>query len=684
MMSRLYKLSLLTLLLAPDPSTVLAQAQTQLEQVVVTATQEETGHLNLPMSISVISREDLLTVRHVHINEAFQRVPGAWISRGNGQESLTALRSPVLTGPGSCGAFFMASDGISLRAPGFCNVNQLFDANTEQAERIEVLKGPSTALYGSGAMHGVINIISPAPTEALSHTLSAEAGPHDYRRGRYFIANTLGRHGFMLAANATTDGGYKRSSGYDQYKGNLRHQYQGEKFSVDTIFTATDLDQDTAGFITGFEAYKDSDRQKENPNPQAYRKADAMQLQSSVSLPLDEFSRLVFTPYWRDNDMEFLMHFLPWQPVEKNGHDSFGLNSKYYREGTWLKSVSGVDLESTDGWLEETQEDPFVSDNQPEGVHYDYQVDALVAAAWTQLSWDLARQLTLSTGARFEYTEYDYDNRTGDGPACAPSATDCRFYRPPDREDDFDNWSFNVSALWDFLPGHAAFLRGAHGFRAPQATELYRLQGSQAEADLDSESLDSVELGARGLHRNLEYEVGLYYTEKDDVIFQDADRFNISGASTLHYGLEVSLRWQLAQTVDFALDATLAHHEYDSDINLLGSSGNINGNEIDTAPEHFGSARLGWEFMPRFRAELEWVHMGEYYLEPDNQHEYDGHDLFNLRLTGAWKQLDLGIRATNITDVDYAERADFGFNSYRYFVGEPRSVYFEVGYRFAP
>ena len=48
----------------------------------------------------------------------------------------------------------MAQDGISLRAPGFCNVNQLFDANTEQAERIEVLKGPSTALYGSGTAHG--------------------------------------------------------------------------------------------------------------------------------------------------------------------------------------------------------------------------------------------------------------------------------------------------------------------------------------------------------------------------------------------------------------------------------------------------------------------------------------------------------------------------------------------------
>jgi outer membrane cobalamin receptor len=384
----------------------------QLEHVIVTATQSESNRLDLPMTISVIGHEDLQTVRAIHPTEAFQRVPGAWISRGNGQESLTALRSPVLTGAGSCGAFFMAGDGISLRAPGFCNVNQLFDANTEQAERIEVLKGPATALYGSGAMHGVINIITPAPTETLQQRIGVEAGPRDFRRGRYQVSNTLGRHGFLLAGNAATDDGYKRSSGYDQAKANLRHQYAGDRFSTDTIAAFTDLDQDTAGFITGFEAYKDSDRQQENPNPEAYRKADSQHLQSTITLPLDDFSYVKVTPYWRDNDMEFLQHFLPWQPVEENGHESFGLNSKYYHGGTWFNSVSGIDLESTDGWLTEIQDEAF-SPNQPEGVHYDYQVDALVAAAWTQLEWDLARNLNLSAGLRFEYTEYDYNNRTG-------------------------------------------------------------------------------------------------------------------------------------------------------------------------------------------------------------------------------------------------------------------------------
>ena len=172
------------------------------EQVIVTATRVQENALTLPLAWSSIDDEALTLSGQVHVNEVMQRVPGAWISRGNGQESLTALRSPVLTGAGGCGPFYMAWDGISLRAPGFCNINQLFDANTEQAGRIEVIKGPATALFGSNAMHGVINVLSAAATEQLDHNIAVEAGPDDYYRGKYRYSNTHGRHGISLRVNA--------------------------------------------------------------------------------------------------------------------------------------------------------------------------------------------------------------------------------------------------------------------------------------------------------------------------------------------------------------------------------------------------------------------------------------------------------------------------------------------------
>jgi len=113
--------------------------------------------------------------------------------------------------------------------------------------------------------------------------------------------------------------------------------------------------------------------------------------------------------------------------------------------------------------------------------------------------------------------------------------------------------------------------------------------------------------------------------------------------------------------------------------------GSIDGNDIDTAPRLFGSARVGWEFAPRHGsspvAELEWVYMDEYYLEPENQFKYEGHSLLNLRMSASLtRQLGATLRVTNLLDEDYAERADVGFGNYRYFVGRPRGVFLELRY----
>lgn len=663
----------------------LYSAELLTEQIIVTANRVQESALTLPLAWSSIDDEALALTGQVHVNEIMQRVPGAWISRGNGQESLTALRSPVLTGAGGCGPFYMTSDGISLRAPGFCNINQLFDANTEQAGRIEVIKGPATALYGSNAMHGVINVLSAAPTEQLDHNIAVEAGPDDYYRGKYRYSNTHGRHGVSVRVNGTTDGGYKDDSGYDQQKMTLRHDYQGEVWSITSAIEGSNLNQETSGFIQGYKVYEDNALKDTNPNPEAYRDAWSLRLYSSASREVGESSRLTITPYLRDNEMEFLQHFLPWQPVEENGHSSLGLRTSLTTEGENWRWVNGIDLEYTDGWLKEIQDGDF-SPNQPAGVHYDYQVDANVAAAYSQLHHETTDRLTLMAGARFEYTDYDYDNRTGDGPACGPEATACRFYRPADRSDDFDDWSLNAGASYELAEGHVAYARLARGFRAPQAAELYRLQSGQEVADLDSEQIDSMEVGLRGQWQTLGYDLSLFNMDKDEVIFQDADRQNVSGAKTRHYGAELSVDYAFSEQWYAALAVTAARHKYDSRIELLGSNDDIKGNDIDTAPRLFGSARLGWDLSSLTRsparAELEWVYLDEYYLEPDNNHKYDGHSLLNLRIAGdIGKRWAAGLRITNLLDEDYAERADFGFGNYRYFVGQPLGAYLELSYR---
>ncbi|MBA6412520.1 TonB-dependent receptor [Parahaliea sp. F7430] len=650
------------------------------EHVLVTATRSAQDGLRSPLSYSGLEQDALSLTAAVHPNELMQRVSGTWISRGNGQESLTALRSPVLTGAGGCGSFLMAADNISLRAPGFCNVNQLFDANIEQAGRLEVIKGPGTAVYGASAMHGVINVLSAAPDTLPAQAISFETGPNDYYRGSYQYAAQQGSHGISLRLNGSTDGGYLDDAGYDQQKLSLRHDYDGGQWQLQSVVEGSNLNQETAGFIEGYKAYKDNALRRNNPNPEAYRDAWSLRAYSQASIDLAEGKVLQITPYYRNNSMEFLQHFLPWQAIEKNGHDSFGLRAALSGASDSLQWISGIDLDYTRGWLKETQPEPF-SPNQPAGVHYDYEVNATSAATFAQLTWQASERWTIDSGLRLEHTRYDYDNRSGDGSACAPGASACRFFRPADRRDEFDNWSLNLGGSYEFSAGQYLFLRAANGFRAPETAELYRLQAGQQVAKLDSERIDNIELGLKGaLAEQLLYSLSLFSMHKDDVIFQDADRHNVSGAKTRHHGLELSLDYQLNDAWYAGLDLTRARHRYDSNAPLLGVSESIKGNDIDTAPRLFGSARLGWR-SAQSQAELEWVYMDEYYLEPTNRFKYDGHQLLNLRAsTSLSKGLSASVRLTNLLNEKYAERADVGFGEYRYFVGQRRGVYLQLNY----
>lgn len=672
---------IITALLTTFALTAESGVQTAQEHLLVSAIRQPLPAASQALAFSRINSDTLNFTGATHINELLQQAAGVWISRGNGQEHLTALRSPVLTGAGGCGAFFMAADGISLRAPGFCNINQLFEVDATAAGALEIIKGPGTALYGSNALHGIINVLSQAPTPIPQYRLTLTTGPHQYRRGQLTYSTTKGRHGVSLSSSGTTDAGFKTNSGFDQQQALLRYDYTSKYWQVNSVLALSNLNQETAAYIKGYKAFKNRELKKHNPSPEAFRDASTLRAHSQITTTLSNNHRLTLTPYIRNNDMRFLQHYLPWQPIEENGHTSVGLNTALYSQFTTGRLISGIDLDLTYGYLKETQKQPF-SPSKPQGTHYDYQVNAFTGAVFAQWQQTISSQWLFNTGARLEYNRYDYDNRTQDGAACAPNIKDCRFYRRADRSDHFSNLSANIglSRLW--FDRHYTYARIAQGFRAPQATELYRLQSGQQQAELDSEAITSIDIGWRGeFAEGLRYDIGLWFANKRNVIFQDTDRHTISGAKTRHNGLDLSLYLPFKNDFYIHTEATWADHRYGNNVRLLGAKSNIKNNIIDTAPQHFGSARLGWK-NSRQKLELEWIYMGSYYLGPDNLSRYNGHSLLNLRIsTALTNKLQLSVRLLNLGNRDYAERADFGFSTYRYFVGEERAAYVALTWR---
>ena len=657
-----------------------------LETILVTSDRQETALQDIPASVYALDSNLLDTFKHVHIGEVLNTVPGVVFNRGNGQESLMGIRSPVLTGAGSCGAFQTSQDGIPLRGAGFCNVNQLFEANSEQAGAIEIVRGPGSVLFGVNALYGAINVISPTLAGNSGSEISIDAGPHEYGRLNIGTRQVSGEHAFGAWFNGATDGGYKDDSGFDQQKLNLGHRYDGGNIRVSSVVALTNLNQETAGYLEGPKAYADSSRKKENGNPEAFRDADSFRIHSRIEGDTDNGTWMI-TPYFRKTDMTFLMHFLPGTPLEENGHHSIGLQSMFsFDASDTLNWTFGVDLESSDGYLRQTQASGFGA--FPTGKQYDFDVQATMWSPYALLKLQASDQDQISLALRYEFLEYEYDNLMIDGNTAengmpCPGAG-CRYSRPADRSDDFDNVTAQIGWIHDFNADSQFYANAAYAFRAPQATELYRLQANQTVADLDSEKVNSFEMGYRAKHGIASYTLSAYYMNLEDVIFQDSSRNNVSGGETAHRGVELNSLFALTDSLSLNVVASYARHTYESNIAPLGVTVLLDGKDMDTAPKLVGNVQLNWQVNDQNSLNLEWVHMDSYYTDEVNEHEYEGHDVVNLRYRyDSGNNWYVAARVTNLFDEDYAERADYsGFGGDRYFVGEPAQIFFTVGSRF--
>ncbi|MDC1119542.1 TonB-dependent receptor [Gammaproteobacteria bacterium] len=667
-------------------NTALAQQSADgIEEITVTSNSRKSeGLADINAAVSVIGEEELRSIGHTHLQETLNRLPGVSIHRNNGQESLTAIRSPVLTGAGACGAFLVAENGIPVRSSGFCNVNEMFDLHAENAASVEVVRGPGSAFWGSNAVHGLVNVVLPKAGDARQITL--EQGPRGSQRVKAQLGQDQGNFKQLLLVNGTSEEGYRDESGFAQQKLTYLYNYTTSNgWALDGGITHVNLNQETAGFVTDFESYKGASRTG-NPNPEAYRDSKNTRAWTTFTKTLGDWD-VVLTPYVRDIDMNFIQHFLPGQPVEETTHQSIGLQSVAFTDlANGAQLAVGFDAEVTDGSLTQTQPNPtagsfFLRNSIPQGKHYDYQVDIEQVAAFVSYEQNFQSGWDLSLGLRVEDTNYDYDNRMIDGRtdefgvACRFG---CRYNRPGDRSDSFTNLSPKLGLSYALNDFHSVQLRAQRGFRAPQASEMYRLQNDQTIADLDSVELDSYEVEFKGAGEGWAYSAGYYFMDKQNEIVTNSARVNLNNSHTQHTGLEFSLGLDITETLALAAVYNFAEHTYEN--SEISGGIDIQGNNVDTAPRQFGNLRLRWTPSERVTSELELVSMGEYYTNPENTASYSGHNLLNLRTQYTVNDsVQIYANILNLDNREYAERADWTtFTDDRYFPGEPRRAFIGI------
>lgn len=608
-----------------------------------------------------------------HVAELLNRAPGVYVHRGNGAEHLTAIRSPVLSAGAGAGSFLYLEDGIALRAPAFANINGLFEAVDELAGRVEIIRGPGGAVYGSNALHGLVNVITPDPS-VPGHRAELELGSFGRARVTAQASGSTRMGDGFAGLSVRSEDGWRDDAGLLRAGVQTRLDWGRGATQMSLRVSLIHLEQETATFVNGFEAYRDEALSRRNANPEAFRDASALRVALHGDHRLSSNWSLRGAVYARSNDMRFRLHFLPSRALEETGHDSVGFQSAFVRQGGAGSVTLGVDGEWTRGYLVEDQ--TLASFGAfPQGIHYDYDVEALTGAVFVQGRHSLAQGLEIEGGARLETTRFDYTNNTADGAIG-------RFLRLPNRSDTFTTFAPHAGLVWQATDRVSVFGRVARGVRAPQTDELYRLQPGQEIDGIEPEQLDSLEAGLRlAGPGGLALELTGFSMLKRNVFFRDADGLNVTDGRTTHEGVELEGVWPVMDNLTLSGALTWAVHRYDFD-RPVGQASEVivRGNRVDTAPEWLWNIRAGWQPAERLHLEAEWIHVGEYFADAANTARYAGHDIVNLRGRFTLRSgIEVFAAIRNAADTRFAERADFAFGGYRYFPGEPRN--FSVGVR---
>ena len=678
-----------------------ALAQQVMPPVTVTATREKAPVAETPAAVGVIGAETLQQDRPSHPSQIMSQIPGVAVAVTNGEGHTTSIRQPFTTGP----VYLFLEDGVPIRSTGFFNHNALYEINIPQAGGMEVIRGPGSALYGSDAIGGIINVLTPVPPQKPEGRLFGELGGHGWWRLLGSAGGSGGDNAWRGDLNLTHTDGWRENTAYDRQSGLLRwDRALGAASVLKSVMTFSRVEQETgANSPLGESDFRNNPTR--NLLPIAFRKVSAFRLSSAYESESGP-SLLSLTPYVRDNSMDLLASFnLNNDPtVSSTENRSFGLLAKWRRDFAPLRArlIFGADLDVSPGGREEDAIRTTTAGAPPSRQHlafsnagriYDYDVTFRAVSPYVHGEISPLERLRLTAGLRYDHLSYDFENRIG-APVTVAAAggtfpTGARVYgQAPNTEVSFEHWSPKLGATYALGAATHVFMSRTHGFRAPSEGDLFRPSfGASAPAAqaaalgalvLKPIKADQLEGGLRGTAGAVSYDLVIYDLKKrDDIVTQRDTATNftqrVNAGRTRHRGVELGLGAPFAQRwrVDGAL--SVSSQKYQS---FVTNQGDFSGKHIEAAPRVLANTRLTWLPRDRARLQLEWVRIGEYWLDASNTAKYGGHDLLNLR--GNWplsQRLALSASITNLADKRYADSAQISSSFPVFSPGLPRTLY---------
>ncbi len=604
------------------------------DTIVVTATRLETPAREVASSVTVIDSEEIERKQKRFVSDLLREVPGVNVvqSGAAGQPAQVFIRG------GKSEHTLVLIDGIEANDPFTPGRTFNFgNLTTENVERIEVLRGPQSTLYGSDAIGGVINIITRKGRGELSGFVSAEAGSRDTYRtavgvsgGTQLVNYSLSLSRFDTRGISAADGGLAGNDEKDGYENTTFSSRLGwtpsEVFGLDLILRYADGegDLDQMGGAFG-----------DDPNYVFDDEEFFGRLQASLSL-MDGRWEQKFGVSFTDYDRRFRDDFDPAHPMTALRSDfrgqllKFDWQSDFYLSDQHTLTI-GLETEEESGrskLFSESMFGPFTS-IIPEK-------EARTNSAYVQDQVSLGDRFFATVGVRVDdHEEFGSETTYRVAPAYLIEETGTK-----------------LKASW------------GTGFKAPT---LFQLFSSFGNPDLDPETSEGWDVGIEQQLCGGRVVVGATYfrNDFDDLIdYNPATMtyFNISSADSR--GVELAASYRASEDLSFRASYTRQSTE-----------DNSTGEDLLRRPRDQAAFDVNYTWCEKTNINLNLVYVGErddlnFAAWPATRVELDSYFLVNIAAAhDVSDRVQIFGRVDNVLDEDYQEVFGFGTPGIGFFGG---------------
>ena len=606
----------------------------ELEEIVVTAAKTEAPVKSVPKNVTIITREEIEQAPSNNIVDLLNREAGINLRSlfGNDKQAVIDVRGMGATAGSNV---VVMVDGIKINAADMSGVD-FSTVLLEQIERIEIVRGAGSVIYGDGAVGGVINIVTKRGKPETERTVYASYGSYETADFRASAAGSVKDLSYNISAGYLDSDGYRENGDYGKKDiTGVADYYLSDVLSFN--FSGS-LHQDTYG-LSGPVSIDDIDSKDDrlkSDYPDDYGETTEGRISGGMEVDTGAHGSIKIVRGYRQRNNDFLVGYSPLIPEDDqiSEIEEFAktLNLSYELDFTLLdrdhKFQAGADHYFTD----------YVREEAPAGPRVNSRIRNY--GLFINNQWSLTGPLLFQWG----YRENQTDVKFREDRLISAGGID-RWVNGETETSDWRNRAYDLGLTYFHSENMSFFSSYGTSFRVPNTDEL-----AESEQGLKPQTGIDWDIGGRfEVLDRLELTLTFFYIKAENEIYYSEINRNYDDA-TLRQGIETDLKFYWSEAVFL-----WGNYSY-TEATFEGTA-----TEIPLVPRHKGSAGIEWAVSDGFSVSLTGTFVGSRYdgndINNDRYEKLEAYSVFDGKATYRKGSCKLFAGVNNLFDTLYATYA---------------------------